>query len=152
MSKTNAEKASDLIWRHWQAGTVMDDLPAESLIEFLLEKGGGHRMAAGLTVTREKCEAAMARHDRHVRVAAHVVVAARTLVAGHAVARMPAQADLVADGDVAFAEIVPELFDGDNGLGLEARTDDDHIVVNRDNGTGNDGSRLYLLTGKTLFK
>ncbi len=29
MSKTNAEKASDLIWRHWQAGTVMDDLPAE---------------------------------------------------------------------------------------------------------------------------
>ena len=29
--------------------------------EGLLEKGGGHRMAAGLTVTREKCEAAMAR-------------------------------------------------------------------------------------------
>ncbi len=29
MSKTNAEKASDLIWRHWQDGTVMDDLPAE---------------------------------------------------------------------------------------------------------------------------
>jgi len=29
--------------------------------EGLFEKGGGHRMAAGLTVTREKCEAAMAR-------------------------------------------------------------------------------------------
>ena len=29
MSKTNAEKASDLIWRHWQAGTVMDDLPPD---------------------------------------------------------------------------------------------------------------------------
>jgi single-stranded-DNA-specific exonuclease len=29
--------------------------------EGLLEKGGGHRMAAGLTVTRAKCEAAMAR-------------------------------------------------------------------------------------------
>ena len=29
--------------------------------EGLFEKGGGHRMAAGLTVTREKCEAAMDR-------------------------------------------------------------------------------------------
>ncbi|MDJ1008397.1 MAG: single-stranded-DNA-specific exonuclease RecJ [Paracoccaceae bacterium] len=29
--------------------------------EGLLEKGGGHRMAAGLTVTRDKCEAAMER-------------------------------------------------------------------------------------------
>ena len=29
MSKTNAERASDLIWQHWQAGTVMDDLPPD---------------------------------------------------------------------------------------------------------------------------
>jgi 2-keto-4-pentenoate hydratase len=29
VSKTNWEKASDLIWQHWQAGTVMDDLPAD---------------------------------------------------------------------------------------------------------------------------
>ena len=29
MSKTQAEKASDLIWQHWQAGTVMDDLPPD---------------------------------------------------------------------------------------------------------------------------
>lgn len=29
MSKTNWEKASDLIWQHWQAGTVMADLPPE---------------------------------------------------------------------------------------------------------------------------
>ena len=29
MSKTNAERASDLIWRHWQAGTVIDDLPPD---------------------------------------------------------------------------------------------------------------------------
>ncbi len=29
MSKTNWEKASDLIWQHWQAGTVMADLPPD---------------------------------------------------------------------------------------------------------------------------
>ncbi len=60
--------------------------------------------------------------------------------------------DLIADGDSAVRLVGPELFDGDNGLRLEACTDDDDIVVYSNNGTLDDGTGLYLLTGKTFFK
>ena len=60
--------------------------------------------------------------------------------------------DFIPYGNAAFALVVLELFYGDDSLGLEAGTDDYDIVVYRDNGTGDDRSRLYLLTGKTLFK
>ena len=60
--------------------------------------------------------------------------------------------DLVADGNLTVAKIVLELIDRDDGLGLEACTDDDDIVVDCHNGPGNDGTGFYLLTGKTLFK
>ena len=54
--------------------------------------------------------------------------------------------------DFGFAFLVQELFDGDDGLGLETGSDDDDIVVYRDNGAGDDGTRLDVLTGETLFK
>ena len=48
--------------------------------------------------------------------------------------------------------VVLELFYGDNGLGFETCTDEYNIVIYRDNDAGDDGTRLYLLTGKTFFK
>ena len=60
--------------------------------------------------------------------------------------------DLVADVHFQLALFVVELFDGDDALGLEAGVDHDHVRADIDHGSGNDGTRLHLLVGKTLFE
>ena len=60
--------------------------------------------------------------------------------------------DLVADGDAGFARFAFKLLDWNDGLRLEACTDDYDIVIYCDNGSGNDRTGFDLLTRKTLFK
>src|SRR6185295_12688722 len=60
--------------------------------------------------------------------------------------------DLLADLDIDFAVLIPELLRGYDGFGLEADADDDDIGIYVDDGAGQDLAGLELLIRKTLFE
>ncbi len=60
--------------------------------------------------------------------------------------------DIIAGGDFKFAALIAELFDGNNGFGLESDTDDDHVVADADDPAGKDHPRTDALVGQGLFE
>ena len=60
--------------------------------------------------------------------------------------------DVVADGDFELAALVLELLDRDDGLGLEADVDDDHVGADVDHPAGEDLAWADTLARQALFE
>ena len=61
-------------------------------------------------------------------------------------------ADVVARLDLDLAAIAAEFVEGNEALGLEAGVDDDEVLVNADDFSGNHFTRAHLLAGQAFFE
>ena len=60
--------------------------------------------------------------------------------------------DFVADLDLDFTTLVLELFDGNDGFGLESDVDDDHVGGDVDDEAREDHARTNALIRQALFE